>query len=101
MDTFTAVADSTRREIIELLGSGSLDAGSIAARFDISQPAISRHLRVLREARVVEMRRAGQRRIYRLSPDGLADLEEWVDRYRTFWAGRLDNLAHLAEEEDR
>lgn len=101
MDTFTAVADPTRREIIELLGSGSLDAGSIAARFEITQPAISRHLRVLREARVVEMEKDGQRRIYRLSPEGLADLEEWVDRYRTFWADRLDDLAHLAEEEDR
>lgn len=101
MDTFTAVADPTRREIIELIGAGSLDAGSIAARFDISQPAISRHLRVLREARVVEMEKDGQRRIYRLSPEGLADLEEWVGRYRTFWAGRLDDLAQLAEEEDR
>lgn len=101
MDTFTAVADPTRRKIIELIGAGSLDAGSIASRFDISQPAISRHLRVLREARVVEMEKQGQRRIYRLSPRGLADLEEWVGKYRTFWEGRLDDLAQLAEEDDR
>lgn len=100
MDTFAAVADPTRRRIIELIGDGELDAGTISTQFSLSQPAISRHLRVLREAGILEAAKDGQRRVYRLRPGALSEVESWVDRYRKFWAGRLDDLARLAEEEE-
>jgi DNA-binding transcriptional ArsR family regulator len=97
MDVFTAVADPTRRTILEVLGEGGLDAGSIASRFTVSQPAVSRHLRVLREARLVDVEEVGRRRVYRLRPDGLDEMEAWVERYRSLWASRLDELARRAE----
>lgn len=68
-------------------------AGELVAQFpQLSQPAVSRHLRVLRDARVVDVRGDGQRRIYRLRPEPLAEVDAFIDRYRRFWAGRLDAL---------
>lgn len=87
-----ALADPTRRAILELLADGEQDAGSIAIRFPVSRPAVSRHLRVLREAGLVRVRPEGQRRLYALEPAPLAELDEWLDRYRSFWANRLDAL---------
>ena len=98
MDVFEAVADPTRRRIVELIGSGSLDVGTIASSFPVTQPAISRHLRVLREAKVVEVERSGARRIYRLRREGMEALTAWVDKYRSFWSERLDALASHVEE---
>jgi DNA-binding transcriptional ArsR family regulator len=89
---FTALADRTRRQIVEMLADGELQAGEIADRFDISGPAISQHLKVLREARLVSVRVEGQRRIYELDPAGLAELDQWLMRVRRFWSGRLDIL---------
>jgi DNA-binding transcriptional ArsR family regulator len=89
---FTALADATRRRIVEMLADGELPAGEIADRFDVSGPAISQHLRVLREARLVCVRVEGQRRIYELDPAGLAELDQWLTRVRRFWSGRLDIL---------
>jgi DNA-binding transcriptional ArsR family regulator len=87
-----ALADPTRRTIVELLAEGELDAGQIAARFEISRPAVSRHLRVLREVGLVSVRAEAQRRVYSLEPGPLAELDEWLGRYRGFWENRLDAL---------
>lgn len=101
MDGFTALADPTRREIVELLANGEKDAGTIAEQFPISKPAISRHLSVLRTGGLVEYRRSGQRRIYRLRPDGLRDVDVWLSRYRNLWNDRLDALERALKEESR
>jgi DNA-binding transcriptional ArsR family regulator len=97
-----ALADPTRRKIVELLADGEQDAGSIATRFPVSRPAISRHLRVLREAGLVRVRPDAQRRLYALEPAPLAELDEWLDRYRGFWANRLDALdVHVRRQRRR
>jgi DNA-binding transcriptional ArsR family regulator len=90
MQSLAALADPTRRRIIELLAQRELSAGEIAGRFEISAPAISQHLKVLREARLVRVRVEAQRRIYELDPDGLGELDTWLGDLRQFWRGRLD-----------
>lgn len=92
MDAFAAVADPTRRAILDLLAREELDAGAIADEFPVSRPAISRHLRVLREADLVEARVEAQRRVYRLRGERLAEVDDWLSRYRKFWGNRLDAL---------
>lgn len=92
MDTFYALADPTRRQIVELLGRGERTAGAIGERFDVSAPAISQHLKVLREARLVRVRPQGQQRIYSIDPAGLAEIEAWLERTRKFWVASLDAL---------
>ena len=92
MDAFAALADPTRRRILELLGDGELEAGAIAARFPISRPAVSRHLRVLREADLVDVRVDAQRRVYHLRPERFAQMDDWLSRYRRFWTNHLDAL---------
>jgi DNA-binding transcriptional ArsR family regulator len=87
-----ALADPTRRRIVELLVDGERSAGELAANFDTSRPGVSRHLRVLREHGLVQARDDGRRRLYSLDPRPLADLDEWLDRYRIFWTNRLDAL---------
>lgn len=99
MDSFETLADPTRRQIIEILGRGEKDAGAIADLFDVSQPAISRHLRVLREGGIVEVRADAQRRIYSLRRDGLREVDEWLSKYREFWRDRLDDLDRALTEE--
>jgi DNA-binding transcriptional ArsR family regulator len=92
MQSFVALADPTRRRILEMLAGGQLAAGEIAGRFEVSAPAISQHLKVLRLAHLVRVRADAQRRIYELDPEGLDELEAWVARVRSFWSGRLDEL---------
>ena len=92
MNTLEALADPTRRRIVELLDEGERSAGEIAAHFETSRPGVSRHLRVLREHRLVRARGEGQRRLYSLDPAPLAELDEWLERYRGFWTNRLDAL---------
>ncbi|SRR5579859_665186 len=89
---FPALSDPTRLGIVELLCQGEQTAGRIAAEFAISRPAVSRHLRVLREAGLVRVRDEGTKRIYALSPEPLADLDRWLARYRRFWTERMDAL---------
>ncbi len=99
MEALTVLADPTRRAIVEQLIEGPEDAGTIAARFPVSRPAISRHLRVLREAGLVRSETAAQRRVYHVELEPLRELDDWLAQYRSFWADRLDRLdAHLAEE---
>jgi DNA-binding transcriptional ArsR family regulator len=87
-----ALADPTRRRIVELLADGERSAGELAAEFSTSRPAVSRHLRVLREQGLVTARNEGQKRVYSLDPAPLAELDAWLGRYRSFWAQRLDAL---------
>lgn len=90
--TLEALSDDTRRSIVALLASGERSAGELAGQFAISRPAVSRHLRVLREAGLVGVREDAQRRIYRLDPAPLAELHAWLSPYREFWSQRLDAL---------
>ena len=87
-----AIADGVRREILLMLRDGPLTAGQIADRFAVSRPAVSRHLRVLREAGLVDVRQVAQRRIYTLRPEALAEVDEWLEPYRALWRHRLDAL---------
>jgi DNA-binding transcriptional ArsR family regulator len=89
---FEALADPTRRRIVELLAEGERSAGEIASAFPTSRPGVSRHLRVLREHGLVRARGEGRRRLYSLEPEPLAELDEWLGRYRAFWTNRLDAL---------
>jgi DNA-binding transcriptional ArsR family regulator len=89
---FAALADPTRCRIVEMLASGELPVGEIASRFEVSQPAISQHLKVLREARLVRVRVDAQKRMYQLDQAGLAEIDRWLSRVRRFWSGRLDAL---------
>ena len=96
MNAAAAISDPIRRRVLELVRDDELAAGAIAAQFPVSRPAVSRHLRVLREAGLVQERRVGRERLYRADLEPLAELREWLAGY---WAGRLDALKRLAEEE--
>ncbi len=93
-----ALAEPRRREILRLVGDRELPAGEIASHFQVTRPAISQHLRVLKEAGLVNERRQGTRRLYRARPEGLAELREFLDG---FWQGRLWLLKQAAEAEER
>jgi DNA-binding transcriptional ArsR family regulator len=92
MESFTALADPTRRQIVEMLGHGELSAGDIARKFDMTAPAISQHLKTLKSARLVQARVDAQRRIYTLDPTGFAEMEDWIAKVRRFWNPKLDAL---------
>jgi len=98
MESLTALADPTRRRIVEMLGRGERAAGDIAEHFAVSGPAISQHLKVLRDAKLVAVRVDGQRRIYSLDPAGLDEIEDWLADVRHFWKGRLDALENALRE---
>jgi DNA-binding transcriptional ArsR family regulator len=100
MDPFEALAEPHRRRILDLLREGERPAGELVEALAISQPGVSKHLRLLREAGLVSARAEGQRRLYRLQPEGLAQLEAWLAPYRRFWADRLAALEdHLEREQ--
>jgi DNA-binding transcriptional ArsR family regulator len=97
---FEALAEPNRRRILDLLRDGERPAGDLVDALAISQPGVSKHLKLLREAGLVSVRADGQRRIYRLEPRGLADLDAWLTPYRRFWAGKLSALIdHLEREQ--
>jgi DNA-binding transcriptional ArsR family regulator len=89
---FEALGDPTRRRIVELVAERERSAGEIAAAFSISRPGVSKHLRVLREEGIVRAREAGTRRLYSLEPRALDEVDDWVERCRSFWTNRLDAL---------
>ena len=93
-----AIAEPRRREILRLVWDAERPAGEIAAHFDVSRPAISQHLRVLKDAGLLQERRVGTRRLYRARPEGLADLREYLER---FWDEGLTALKGAAEREER
>jgi DNA-binding transcriptional ArsR family regulator len=86
------LADGTRRRIVELLAVGDRTAGELAGEFTVSRPAVSRHLRVLRQAGLVRSRELGTQRLYSLEPAPLEELDVWLSRYRGFWTQRLEAL---------
>ncbi|WP_206340146.1 metalloregulator ArsR/SmtB family transcription factor [Blastococcus litoris] len=92
MEALAALADPVRRELVALLAHGEVAAGELAERFPVSRPAVSRHLRVLREAGLVTARAEGKRRLYALDPRPLRELDDWLEPYRDLWARRLDAL---------
>ena len=87
-----ALADPSRRSIVARLARGPVTAGELADMFPIARPGVSRHLRVLREAGLVEVRAEAQRRVYSLRPDPLAEIDTWLGPYRALWEQRLDAL---------
>lgn len=96
MQAFAALGDPTRQRIVEMLAARELSSGEIARRFDMTAPAVSQHLKLLRDAGLVQVRHDAQRRIYALNPAGLAELDAWLARFRRFWSGRVDEVEHLS-----
>ena len=94
---FSALADPTRRAVLDMLRDGALPAGEIARAFPVSRPAISRHLRLLRRARLVEERREGRHRYYQLNAAPLKVVDSWLENYRVFWQSSLTNLKAFVE----
>lgn len=92
VQALSALADPIRLHIVEMLAEQERDAGELASAFPVSRPAVSRHLRVLRQAGLVQVRPEAQRRVYVLDPRPLEELAQWLDRYRQFWGQRLDAL---------
>ena len=100
--TFEVLAEPTRRRILDLLREDERPVNELVHRLDISQPGVSKHLRVLRDAGLVEVRQDAQRRLYRVRAEPLAEIEAWLAPYRRQWAGTLDALErHLDAKEDR
>jgi DNA-binding transcriptional ArsR family regulator len=98
LSTFDAVAEPTRRRILDLLCDEERSVSDLVERLELSQPSVSKHLKVLRDARLVAARVSAQRRLYRLNPAPLLEVDAWLEPYRKFWASRLDALgAHLDE----
>jgi DNA-binding transcriptional ArsR family regulator len=97
--TFSALADPTRRAVLDLLRKGRQPAGQIAQAFPISRPAISKHLRLLRRAHLVSEHREGRNRFYHLNPEPLRAVGSWLEQYRSFWSSSLANLKAFVEAE--
>jgi DNA-binding transcriptional ArsR family regulator len=95
MDVFEAVAEPSRRALLDALADGERTAGELVATLpNLTQPAVSRHLRILREVGLVDVRADAQRRIYTLRADRLVEIDDWIGRYRRYWARHLDALEH-------
>jgi DNA-binding transcriptional ArsR family regulator len=96
--TYAALAEPHRRQILDLLRGGERSVGDLVERLELSQPGVSKHLKVLREAGLVGSRRAGKQRLYALEPWPLAEVHDWLEPYRAFWSDRLDALERHLEE---
>lgn len=101
VDVFRAISEPTRRAILDRLAAGEVGAGSLAAEFPMTASAVSQHLKVLRDAGLVEVRRQGRARLYRLAPGGLREAHDWLEHYRAFWEDRFDVFAELVEQHER
>ncbi|RBQ16646.1 transcriptional regulator [Spongiactinospora rosea] len=97
----TAISEPNRFRIVELLRDGPRSVGEIVDALGLGQPQVSRHLRLLAEAGVVEVSRRAQQRIYRLHPESLRELSDWVQRFAVLWSERMDRLGSFLEEDDR
>jgi DNA-binding transcriptional ArsR family regulator len=98
MSAYGAVAEPHRRQILDLLRDGERSAGDLVERLPLSQPGVSKHLKVLREAGLVTVRADGKRRLYALRAEPLAEVDAWLARYRAFWDERLDDLQRHLED---
>ena|SRR5438270_5450309 len=102
MDKFKALGEPTRRSILEMLATqGQMSATAIAERFQVSPPAISQHLKILREARLVQMEKRAQQHLYRINPDALHEVEDWTRQLTTLWDERFDALDKVLEREKK
>lgn len=99
-DVFRAIADPTRRAILDRLRAGPAPVNALASDFEQTRPAISKHLRVLKDASLVTERRSGRERLYELHPRPLQQVAGWVEGYRAFWLGNLNNLKRYLENEE-
>ena len=100
--TFELLAEPHRRRILDLLRDGERPVGELVDRLDMSQPAVSKHLRVLRDSGLVDVRVDAQRRVYRLRPEPLREVDAWIEPYRRLWDQRLDRLErHLQRMKDK
>lgn len=99
-DVFTAIADPSRRHILELLSKNEMSVKSIANRFHFSRAAVSKHLQVLQKSDLVDMRQAGRERIYKLNADPLLEVRNWVQQYEKFWDAKLKTLKKQIEGEE-
>jgi len=97
--SFAVLAEQNRREILDLLRDGERPVGDLVECLPLSQPAVSKHLRVLRDAGIVDVRTDAQRRLYRVRPEGLVEIDEWLAPYRRMWSRSLDELGQLMEGE--
>lgn len=97
---FRALADPSRRRILDRLVLGDASVNELSEGFSTSRPAVSRHLRVLREASLVVERREGRRRVYSLHPQPISRADQWLGKYRGFWAARLQAIKAIVESED-
>ena len=100
-DLFRTLADPTRRAVFDRLARREATVSELTKHFDVSQPAISQHLKTLRDAGLVEARRKGREAHYRVRPDGLAPMIDWLEHHKRFWAEHGDNLKRLLKEMDR
>lgn len=100
MPVFQALAEPSRRRILTLLGTSERSVGELVGELGLSQPAVSKHLRVLRDAGLVQVRGDAQRRLYRVSPEPLRELDEWLEHYRDMWIRSLDALEHRLVQMD-
>ena len=101
MDVFGALANPVRREVLQALDAGPLAAGDLARRFDLSRPAVSEHLGVLRDARLIREERRGRHRYYHLAAEPLAEVESWLQPFERYWRQRLSALRDVVEGEPR
>jgi DNA-binding transcriptional ArsR family regulator len=101
MTALQALSDPTRQRIVEMLTAGALSSGEIAGRFALSPPAISQHLKTLKQARLVSVKVDRQKRIYSLDPAGVEEVSEWVARIRAFWNPRLDALEAALKKDSK
>ncbi len=99
--SLTALADPTRQRIVAMLAGGALSSGEIAGRFELSPPAISQHLKTLKQARLVAVRADKQKRIYSLDPEGMGEVSDWVARIQAFWNPRLDALEAALKKDSK
>ncbi|WP_211370043.1 ArsR/SmtB family transcription factor [Nonomuraea turkmeniaca] len=98
VSAYAALAEPHRRQILDLLREGERPVGELVKRLDLSQPGVSKHLKVLREAGLVVVRTEGKQRVYALRPDPLAEVDQWLEPYRAFWSRRLEALEQHLEE---
>jgi DNA-binding transcriptional ArsR family regulator len=98
VSAYTALAEPHRRQVLDMLRAGEQPVGELVQRLELSQPGVSKHLKVLREAGLVMVRPDGKRRLYALRPEPLIEVDRWLEPYRAFWSRRLDALERHLEE---
>jgi DNA-binding transcriptional ArsR family regulator len=97
-DVFQAIADPTRREIIDLLAQQAMNLNAIAEHFDITRPAISNHIRILRECHIIVIEKVGRERFCSIQPDRLKQVSDWVGKYETLWVEKIDSFENYLRE---